>query len=307
MSVEDEVLGEEEAEDTEELFYESLDRILSSSASSTSASDDDGGGDHPRRRRGYDDAALDLWTSQPAPIQERRHRLLQLMGLAGDPSLARFQMGRSASYDDVGDSPVSRPRSDGASTAKPPIGGGRLRSTSSDASDASATLEAVEEDPSCLIRNLDDGSEFVVREEFGLREVGTGRQLTVEEFELFIGRSPIVQELMRRQSVTHSNPNSNSQSGASTPMERSSPAPAMAGRVLGGAAAGSAPSAVRLAPWSPIHVTAAATTKTRPQRRVAATPARLRKTARMVLHAMAQTVSRCATMGSHTRSSVACS
>ncbi|XP_044951511.1 WD repeat-containing protein 44-like isoform X3 [Hordeum vulgare subsp. vulgare] len=222
MSVEDEVLGEEEAEDTEELFYESLDRILSSSASSTSASDDDGGGDHPRRRRGYDDAALDLWTSQPAPIQERRHRLLQLMGLAGDPSLARFQMGRSASYDDVGDSPVSRPRSDGASTAKPPIGGGRLRSTSSDASDASATLEAVEEDPSCLIRNLDDGSEFVVREEFGLREVGTGRQLTVEEFELFIGRSPIVQELMRRQSVTHSNPNSNSQSGASTPMERSS-------------------------------------------------------------------------------------
>uniref|UniRef100_M8BAJ7 WD repeat-containing protein 44 n=1 Tax=Aegilops tauschii TaxID=37682 RepID=M8BAJ7_AEGTA len=133
-------------------------------------------------------------------------------------------MGRSASYDDVGPrpaSPVSRSRSDGASTAKPPVGGGRLRPTSSDASDASATLEAVEEDPSCLIRNLDDGSEFVVREESGLREVGTGRQLTVEEFELFIGRSPIVQELMRRQSVTNSNPNSNSQSGASTPMESS--------------------------------------------------------------------------------------
>uniref|UniRef100_A0A453P5T2 Anaphase-promoting complex subunit 4 WD40 domain-containing protein n=1 Tax=Aegilops tauschii subsp. strangulata TaxID=200361 RepID=A0A453P5T2_AEGTS len=183
------------------------------------------GGDLPRRSRRYDAAALDLWTSQPAPIQERRHRLLQLMGLAGDPSLARFEMGRSASYDDVGPrpaSPVSRSRSDGASTAKPPVGGGRLRPTSSDASDASATLEAVEEDPSCLIRNLDDGSEFVVREESGLREVGTGRQLTVEEFELFIGRSPIVQELMRRQSVTNSNPNSNSQSGASTPMERSS-------------------------------------------------------------------------------------
>ncbi|KAF7079565.1 hypothetical protein CFC21_083778 [Triticum aestivum] len=226
MSVEDEVLGEEGEEDTEELFYESLDRILSSSASSTSASaSDDDGADLPRRSRRYDAAALDLWTSQPAPIQERRHRLLQLMGLAGDPSLARFEMGRSASCDDVGPrpaSPVSRSRSGGASTAKPPVGGGRLRPTSPDASDASATLEAVEEDPSCLIRNLDDGSEFVVREEFGLREVGTGRQLTVEEFELFIGRSPIVQELMRRQSVTNSNPNSNSQSGASTPMERSS-------------------------------------------------------------------------------------
>lgn len=210
MSVEDEVVGEE---DSEERFYESLDRILSSSASSTSASDDDGGGDPPRRsRRGYDAAALDLWTSQPAPIQERRHRLLQLMGLAGDPSLARFEMDRSGS-----DGANTKP----ASTAKPPIGGGgRPRTASSDASDA--TLEAVEEDPSCLIRNLDDGTQFLVREESGLREVGTGRQLTVEEFELFIGRSPLVQELMRRQSVTNSAPNSNSQSGASTPMERSS-------------------------------------------------------------------------------------
>jgi WD40 repeat protein len=71
-----------------------------------------------------------------------------------------------------------------------------------------------------LIRNLDDGSEYVVREEFGLREVGTGRHLTVEE----LARSPIVQELMRRQafSTPNSNCTSNSQSGASTPIERSS-------------------------------------------------------------------------------------
>ncbi|KAG8071582.1 hypothetical protein GUJ93_ZPchr0006g40751 [Zizania palustris] len=227
MSVEEEVVGEEEEEDQ---FYESLDRILSSSGSSTSASDDDG--DYPRRRRGYDAgaaaaaAALDLWTSEPAPIQERRQRLLQLMGFAGDPSLARFEMGRSASYDAAGPqpaSPVARSRSGGAapaSAAKPPLGGGRLRATSSDASDA--TLEAVEEDPRCLIRNLDDGSEYLVKEECRFREVGTGRQLSMEEFELFIGRSPIVQELMRRQSVANSNPTSNLQSGASTPIERSS-------------------------------------------------------------------------------------
>ncbi|KAL5207225.1 hypothetical protein ABZP36_031660 [Zizania latifolia] len=226
MSVEEEMVGEEE----EDQFYESLDRILSSSGSSTSASDDDG--DHPRRRRGYDAgaaaiaAALDLWTSQPAPIQERRQRLLQLMGLAGEPSLARFEMGRSASYDAAGPppaSPVARSRSEGAarvSAAKPPLGGGRLRATSSDVSDA--TLEAAEEDPRCLIRNLDDGSEYLVKEECRFREVGTGRQLSMEEFELFIGRSPIVQELMRRQSVASSNPTSNSQSGASTPIERSS-------------------------------------------------------------------------------------
>ncbi|KAI0500019.1 hypothetical protein KFK09_018227 [Dendrobium nobile] len=34
-----------------------------------------------------------------------------------------------------------------------------------------------------------------------LREVGTGRQLSMDEFELCVGSSPIVQELMRRQNV----------------------------------------------------------------------------------------------------------
>jgi hypothetical protein len=122
------------------------------------------------------------------------------MGLAGDPALARSAP-TASSHDSRSDPPA----------------------TLSDA----ATPE--EEDPSCLIRNLDDGTQFAVREEAGLREVGTGRQLTVEEFELFIGRSPLVQELMRRQSATtnsnsapNSAPNSTSQSGASTPMERSS-------------------------------------------------------------------------------------
>jgi WD repeat-containing protein 44 len=212
MSVEEELEGEEE------LFYESLDRILSSSSSSTSASDDDGA-DRPRRCRPGCDAAvaaLDLWTSQPAPVQERRRQLLHLLGLAGDPSLARPESGRSASVDAEAPpppSPVERSRSGGAapgSAGRPPLGGGRLQSSL--------------DDPSCLIRNLDDGSEFVVREEFCLREVGTGRQLSLEEFELFIGRSPIVQELMRRQSFStpNSNSTSNSQSGASTPMERSS-------------------------------------------------------------------------------------
>ena len=59
----------------------------------------------------------------------------------------------------------------------------------------------------CTIRDLDNGKEFVVKEvrEDGmwdkLREVGTGRQLTMEEFEMTVGHSPIVQELMRRQNV----------------------------------------------------------------------------------------------------------
>ncbi|XP_077241712.1 uncharacterized protein LOC143882153 [Tasmannia lanceolata] len=67
-------------------------------------------------------------------------------------------------------------------------------------------------DPSqlCTIKNLDNGKEFVVNE-LGkdgnwnkLREVETGRQLTREEFEMCVGHSPIVQELMRRQNVEES-------------------------------------------------------------------------------------------------------
>ncbi|KAJ8755038.1 hypothetical protein K2173_016473 [Erythroxylum novogranatense] len=63
----------------------------------------------------------------------------------------------------------------------------------------------------CTIKNLDNGKEFVVNEirEDGmwnkLKEVGTGRQLTMEEFEMTVGHSPIVQELMRRQNVEDGN------------------------------------------------------------------------------------------------------
>ncbi|XP_047310250.1 WD repeat-containing protein 44-like [Impatiens glandulifera] len=61
------------------------------------------------------------------------------------------------------------------------------------------------------IKDLDNGKQFVVNEirEDGmwnkLKEVGTGRQLTMEEFEMCVGHSPIVQELMRREIVEEGN------------------------------------------------------------------------------------------------------
>jgi hypothetical protein len=68
-------------------------------------------------------------------VQERRRKLLQMLGLAGDPALARLEMGRSVSYDDgpvpvrpaPASLPISRSRSDDgvvpASATKPPLGG----------------------------------------------------------------------------------------------------------------------------------------------------------------------------------------
>ncbi|CAI9098220.1 OLC1v1034830C1 [Oldenlandia corymbosa var. corymbosa] len=59
-----------------------------------------------------------------------------------------------------------------------------------------------------LIKNLDTGKEFIVKEynEQGmwnkLSDVETGKQLTMEEFEKSVGYSPVVKELMRRENVS---------------------------------------------------------------------------------------------------------
>ncbi|XVE96868.1 hypothetical protein REPUB_Repub02eG0260500 [Reevesia pubescens] len=58
-----------------------------------------------------------------------------------------------------------------------------------------------------LIKNLDTGKEFIVHEydQDGmwnkLRDLQTGKQLTMEEFEKCVGYSPVVKELMRRENV----------------------------------------------------------------------------------------------------------
>lgn len=59
-----------------------------------------------------------------------------------------------------------------------------------------------------LIKNLDTGTEFIVKEfnDNGmwnkLSDLQTGKQLTMEEFEKSVGHSPVVKELMRRANVS---------------------------------------------------------------------------------------------------------
>ncbi|PKU69294.1 WD repeat-containing protein 44-like isoform X1 [Dendrobium catenatum] len=203
-------------------FYESLDRILSSSCSSTSASDDEA--DHRHRHRfpppspAAVAAAYEVWIAEPGPVEERRRRLLQMMGLTGDKALSRgkppiaivnsAEIPLSVSYKEVyrrmdqfsSSILFSRSRSDGDVDSS--AGNRQLL-----VPPRSPVVLDVGDDPRCTIRNLDTGREFVVKEfrDDGmwknLREIGTGQQLTMEEFEMCMGRSPIVQELMRRQSV----------------------------------------------------------------------------------------------------------
>lgn len=59
-----------------------------------------------------------------------------------------------------------------------------------------------------LIKNLDTGKEFVVKESndkgmwHKLSDLETGKQLTMEEFEKTVGHSPVVKEMMRRENVS---------------------------------------------------------------------------------------------------------
>ncbi|KAL3333383.1 hypothetical protein AABB24_033458 [Solanum stoloniferum] len=118
-------------------------------------------------------------------------------------------------------------RNGNGSPKKPPTGKTRAGSTNNGTCNSLPVLgnneveEGLEsngdigiEEQLCTIKNLDDGKEFVVNEvkEDGtlkkVKEVGTGRQLTIEEFEMCVGTSPIVQELMRRQNVEDGNKDS---------------------------------------------------------------------------------------------------
>ncbi|ERN20078.1 hypothetical protein AMTR_s00198p00014610 [Amborella trichopoda] len=59
----------------------------------------------------------------------------------------------------------------------------------------------------CKIRNLDNGTEFVINNPSGnrvlsrLRRVGSDHLVTIDEFHRDIGRSPFVQHFMRRDLV----------------------------------------------------------------------------------------------------------
>ncbi|KAG6518298.1 hypothetical protein ZIOFF_021702 [Zingiber officinale] len=228
-----------EEDSGEEKFYESLDRILSScsNSGSVSASDDESYTGGHRRRVGRlrlpPLRSLDVWFSEPASVEERRRRLLRHLGLSGDPALSRPRRSDAASCkisSPSSSSGVAWPGCDGSASkslcqqrqvpSKPPLG---VRFRIPDASKGILPIEGgvVPSDSRFVIKNLDDGREFVVKElqedrmSNTVREVGTGRQLTMEEFDMCIGKSPIVQELMKRQSVEDATDSSGADSRSS--------------------------------------------------------------------------------------------
>ncbi|KAF6171787.1 hypothetical protein GIB67_007308 [Kingdonia uniflora] len=180
-----------------------------------------------------------IWMAEPGSIKERRIRLLQEMGLAGDKelrpasaecrktprkelsSLELLDMNQEEAFPPT---MISRSRSEEKIVSKKQL----VRSFSAPSSlRNSSQLNTTRVNPFWkeirqqpvddktskssgaffLIKNLDTGKEFIVNElnEDGmwnrLRDLQTGKQLTLEEFEKCVGYSPIVKELMRRENV----------------------------------------------------------------------------------------------------------
>ncbi|XP_019465152.1 PREDICTED: WD repeat-containing protein 44-like isoform X1 [Lupinus angustifolius] len=203
-------------------FYDSHDRLISNtnsekdSSTSTSNSEDDNYSFSNSPTPTHHDSNYHIWTSQPSSVSERRTNLLRNFGLAANPrrsapsSAAGPDFSRSLSSRYLTGTEIChaaailRSKSDGAAKS----GTGSIVNNNREEG-----LEKVEEEAWTIIKDLDNGKEFVVNEvrEDGMvnkvKEVGTGKNLTMEEFEMTVGISPIVQELMRRQNVEEANRN----------------------------------------------------------------------------------------------------
>ncbi|KAJ1273487.1 hypothetical protein BS78_06G284400 [Paspalum vaginatum] len=222
--------GAEQEEDEEE-FYESLDRILSSSCSSTSASASDDDADHRRRRRNHHHlqqppspqrasppsvpSAYDVWISEPTSVEERRRLLFQRFGLSSEPRPTPSPRRSPRPPSPPASPPSSPPPQQAPADAEEPRSGALGKPPLARNPSSSGGEQ-------CRIRNLDDGTEFEVGEvhEEVVREVRTGRQLTFEEFELCVGRSPIVHELMKRATTAASASTSDHAAPASKPRRK---------------------------------------------------------------------------------------
>lgn len=148
----------------------------------------------------------EVWIKNPISIYERRNKFLKWMGLSVDQSESEDSAKISCGEVEV---ETDRMIDHSGAVLRSSTFDDRFSSSQSSISclsnDAGESLDgALEENFLCRIRNLDDGTEFIVDElgqdgMFGrLREVGSNRLLTVDEFERSLGLSPLVQQAMRK-------------------------------------------------------------------------------------------------------------
>ncbi|KAL1071792.1 hypothetical protein V6Z11_D11G111300 [Gossypium hirsutum] len=150
---------------------------------------------------------FEIWVKNLSSISERRDKFLKWMGLSID-QIARegasnvwcdeIEVETDRILEKSGAALGSSSFNDGCSSSQ--------SSVSCSSSDARELLDrALDDNLVCRIKNLDDGTEFIVDElsqdgKFRkLREAGSNHLLTVNEFERKLGLSPVIQQAIRRE------------------------------------------------------------------------------------------------------------
>ncbi|XP_043715659.1 vegetative incompatibility protein HET-E-1-like [Telopea speciosissima] len=200
------------SEEEEDRFFESREELASLS---------DSGSDH---RQSFESSSgpvnwvsgsfqYEVWVKIPESIRERRNKFLKWMGLNLDGTTADDSRVGSL-VQEVETERITENSGSVLRSSDFENGFSSSRSSfsfwSNDAPNFSEDGVSAENFV-CRIKNLDDGTEFVV-DELGqdgmlsrLRQVGSNRLVTLEEFEKTLWLSPLVQQFMRREVVEASN------------------------------------------------------------------------------------------------------
>lgn len=186
----------------EDKFFDAREEVSCVSDVGSDCSEDRSTSGHVLEGFGYE-----FWTKTMEDVNVRRDRLLRWMRFSLDRDPSELQELRDMCSDDV-ELRVDKIGEQGESVS------GELGSRDQFLSSPSlfscpldatvGQLDAVENNPMCTIRNLDDGTEFLV-DELGpdgmlrkLRVVGSNQKVTVEEFQESVGSSSLVQRFLQK-------------------------------------------------------------------------------------------------------------
>ncbi|KAJ8900649.1 hypothetical protein K2173_025426 [Erythroxylum novogranatense] len=183
----------------EDQFFDSREEITSLSDSSSECleiSDSDCGDNLLNSIR------FDVWIKNLGSIRERRNKFLRWMGLSVDQNVGVDSCNEPSSELEV---ETDRMTEDSSAV----LGSSSFEESSSLSLSSEWSNDA--EVLSGRIRNLDNGTEFIVDETVQngiggwIREVGSNRLLSIDEFQRSLGMSPLVQRVMSRGLMEFSN------------------------------------------------------------------------------------------------------
>ncbi|KAL2543785.1 Transducin/WD40 repeat-like superfamily protein [Forsythia ovata] len=159
-----------------------------------------------------DNCALgyEFWTKNPESVDERRAKFFKWIGMSSDWCTTDRDDEENL-HDEEIKMGIDRLRDNGETVLANLDSETQFfssRSLQSFCSDGSTELveDGIVDEDAWKIKNLDDGTEFVVDElsDHGtptrLREVGSNKMLSLEEFQKTLGSSALVQRLLRKES-----------------------------------------------------------------------------------------------------------